>query len=92
VMFTDDSLSRQRNKTRKKLATQIGLYVPSPSDVFEKAKSDFEAIRARIGEDLWHKLNQNYPKMRSLQFVDFAQSFPMFESPPYEYSADFPYT
>jgi hypothetical protein len=61
VLFTEDSLSLQRNKTRKKLATQIGLYVPS--DVFEGVKSDFEAIRARIGEDLWHKLNQNYPKM-----------------------------
>jgi hypothetical protein len=31
-------------------------------------------------------------KMRSLQFVDLAQSFLMFESPSYEYSADFPYT
>lgn len=48
-----------RHKTRKRLAAQIGLYVPR--DVFEKAESDFKAKRAKIEEILWRDLDKSYP-------------------------------
>src|SRR6266498_3488914 len=50
-----------RPKNRKRLAVQIGLYVPR--DVFKKAESDFEAKRARIHEDLWLVLDKKYPQI-----------------------------
>ena len=50
-----------RPKNRKRLTTQIGLYVLR--DVFKKAKSDFKAKRARIHEDLWLVLDKKYPQI-----------------------------
>ena len=47
------------HKIRKRLAAQIGLYVPR--DVFEKAESDFKAKRAKIEENLWRDLDKSYP-------------------------------
>lgn len=50
-----------RHESRKKISSQIGLHVPR--DVFERAESDFEAKRARIGRRLWRVLDEKYPQM-----------------------------
>jgi hypothetical protein len=50
-----------RPESRKKPFAQIGLHVQK--EVFEKAKSDFKAKRARSEEILWRALDKNYPQM-----------------------------
>ena len=50
-----------RPKSRKKLATQIGLHVPR--DVFDKVDSDFKAKRARIDQKLSRALDKKYPQI-----------------------------
>ncbi|KAF2257416.1 hypothetical protein BU26DRAFT_43522 [Trematosphaeria pertusa] len=49
-----------RPKSRKRLATQIGLYVPK--DAFEDAESKFKVKRARLDRELSRDLNKQYPK------------------------------
>jgi hypothetical protein len=52
-----------RPESRKKLAAQIGLYVPS--NIFEKVVTEFEAKRVGIEEKLWRALDKKYPQIPS---------------------------
>lgn len=54
-------LFEQRSKSRKRIATTIGLH--APSDIFQKVKTNFEARKVKNSQNLWHRLHISYPKM-----------------------------
>lgn len=62
-----------RPKSRKKISSQIGLYVPR--NVFEKVRSDFAAKRARIDAELWRTLDKKYPQMPPADKSEFHDLF-----------------